>query len=153
MKNSKLIKERVRRVSVLLRELGYEILQGQLIEDTYSAGFESDDGFQGGIFIDRECKFLEFAYTFSFSANLADYVQGKLEDMLQVCYEYGCYSNLQSGPREISFSIFSKIYYAGLNYYSLKETVRDYREAVESLAEIVDLKQELGRGTTGGNAQ
>lgn len=152
MKSSKLIKERVRRVTILLRELGFEVLEGLYQEETYSAGFESTDGFQGGIYIDRDSKFLEFAYTFTFSSNLADYLQGKLEEMLQICYEYGCYCSLQSGPRDISFSVFSKIYYAGLNYYSLKETVRDYREAVDSLIELVDVKRELGKGSGGGSS-
>ena len=152
MKYSKLMKERVRRVNVLLRELGFEMLEGEFLEDTYSAGFESTDGFQGGIFIDRDSKFLELAYTFTFSLNLADYLQTHLEEALQVCYEYGCYVGLQTTAKEISFSIFSKIYYAGMNYYSLKETVRDYRDAVETLTEILELKSELGKGAAGGNA-
>ena len=144
MKYSKLMKERVRRVGVLLRELGYELLDGEFLEDTYSAGFESDDGFQGGIYIDRESKFLELAYTFTFSANLSDFVQGKLEEMYQICYEYGCHTNIQTSPAEISFSVFSKIYYAGLNYYALRETVRDFREATELLADLLELQNELG---------
>ncbi len=152
MKQSKLMKERVRRVSVLLRELGFETLDGEYLEETYSAGFESGDGFQGAIYIDRDSKFLELAYTFSFSSNLADFVQGKIEEMMQICYEYGCYYTLQSAAREITFTVFAKIYYAGLNYYALKETVRDYRDAVESLADLLELKSELGKGATGGNA-
>lgn len=152
MKYSKLMKERVRRVNVLLRELGYEMLDGEFLEETYSAGFESTDGFQGAVYIDRDSKFLELAYTFSFSSNLADFVQVKLEEMTQVCYEYGCYSTLQTTAKEITFTIFSKIYYAGLNYYALKETVRDYREAVESLTDLLELRSELGKGAAGGNA-
>jgi hypothetical protein len=145
MKYSKLMKERVRRVSVLLRELGYEMLDGEFLEDTYSAGFEGGDGFQGGIFIDRESKFLELAYTFSFSANLSEFVQNKLEEMYQICYEFGCHTNLQTSPADISFSLFSKIYYAGLNYYALKETVRDFREATGSIAELFELRNQLGK--------
>lgn len=152
MKYSKLMKERVRRVSVLLRELGFEMLDGEFLEETYSAGFESNDGFQGAIYIDRDSKFLELAYTFSFSSNLADFVQSKLEDMMQLCYEYGCYTTLQATGREITFTVFSKIYYAGLNYYALKETVRDYREAVESLTELLEIRSELGKGAAGGNS-
>ena len=151
MKYSKLMKERVRRVSVLLRELGCEMLEGEYLDDTYSAGFESTDGFQSGIFIDRDSKFLEMAYSFTFSPNLAGFVQNKIEEMLQLCYEYGCYTTVQSSPKEISFSVFSKIYYAGLNYYSLKETMRDYRECVESMVELLEIKNELS-GASGGNA-
>jgi hypothetical protein len=48
--------------------------------------------------------------------------------------------------------VLSKVYYAGLNYYALKETVRDYRDAVESLVELLELKNELGKEAAGGNA-
>lgn len=149
MKYSKLIKERVRRVSVLLREMGFELLDGEMSDGTYSAAFESSDGFQGGVFIDRESKFLELAYAFAFSSNLTAFVRARLEEIVQVCYEYGCYLNLQTTAEEISISVFAKIYYAGLNYYALKETLRDFREATEALSEILDLKQEVSRGGTG----
>jgi hypothetical protein len=146
MKYSKLMKERVRRVNIIMRELGFDLLDGEYNDDTYSAGFENHEGFQGGIFIDRDSKFLELAYTFSFSHNLSDFVQCRLEEMLQICYEYGCYSTVQTTAKEISFSVFSKIYYAGLNYYSLKETIRDYREAVDSLVELLEPGAEFEKG-------
>ena len=152
MKYSKLMKERVRRVNVLLRELGFETLDGEYLEETYSAGFESTDGFQGAIYIDRDSKFLELAYTFSFSSNLAEFVQSKVEEMMQICYEYGCYFTMQATAREITYTVFSKIYYAGLNYYALKETVRDYRDSIESLTDLLEIKSELGKGAAGGNA-
>mgnify|MGYP006291817513 CR=1 FL=1 len=152
MKYSKLMKERVRRVAVLLRELGYELLDGEFVDDTYSAGFESSDGFQAGVFIDRESKFLEMVYTFTFSPNLTDYVQGRLEEMYQICYDYGCHTNLQTTPDEVSFSVFSKIYYAGLNFYSLKETVRDFREATEELRLLLEIPSELERESSDGTS-
>ena len=92
MKYSKLMKERIRRTAILFKELGYEILDGELLEDTYTAGFESEDGFQGGVFIDRESKFLELAFTFSFSPELSTFIQRKMDEMLRICYEYGCTS-------------------------------------------------------------
>lgn len=143
MKYSKLMKERVRRMAVLLRELGYELLEGEFLDDTYSAGFEGADGFQAGVFIDRESKFLELVYTFGFSSNLTEFVQNRLEEMYQVCYEFGCHTNLQVMPEEITFSVCSKIYYAGLNYYALKETVRDFREATEALMLLLELPAEM----------
>lgn len=152
MKYSKLVKERVRRVAVLLREMGFELVDGEMADATYSAAFEGADGFQGGLFIDRESKFLELAYTFTFSANLAAFVKSKFEEILQVCYEYGCYMNVQTSDEEISLSMFAKIYYAGLNYYALKETIRDFREAIEALSDILDLKQEVRRGETGADS-
>ncbi len=150
MKYSKLMKERVRRVAVLLRELGYQLLDGEFIDETYSAGFESSDGFQAGLFIDRESKFLEMAYTFTFSPNLTDYLQSRIEEIYQICYEYGCHTNLQTTPDDISFSVFSKIYYAGLNYYALKETVRDFREATDELTLLLELPREAERESTDG---
>ena len=151
MKYSKLMKERVRRTEVLFRELGYELTDSEMLEDSYTAGFESDDGFQGGLFIDRESKFLELAFTFAFSAHFADFIRSRLEDIVHICYEYGSYFNLETGDGEIAFSVFSKIYYAGLNYFSLKETVRDYREAIDTLEELFQIQREFGRGVSYGD--
>ena len=106
MKYSKLMKERSPRVSVLLRELGFEMLDGELLEETYSADSKATTAFRVAVYIDRDSKFLELAYTFSFSSNLADFVQGKLEEMMQICYEYGCYSRSRA-PRKRSPSPFS----------------------------------------------
>lgn len=142
MKNSKLMKERIHRVKVLFTELGYEVYEGEASEDSFTAVFEHENGFQGGFFIDSESKFLEIAFTFSFSTRLGSFVQKNLEEMLAICYEYGCYMNLQKLEGEISFSVFSKIYYAGLNYYSLKETLRDFRECVESLTEVCEITKD-----------
>lgn len=136
------MQERIRRVQVLFKELGYTLHEGEYLDETFSTGFESDDGFQAGLFIDRDSKFLELAYTFSFSVAMADFVRARIEEMLHVSYEYGCYVNLQAGDEEIAFSIFSKVYYAGLNYFALKETIRDFREAVESLQEVLDIGEE-----------
>lgn len=136
------MQERIRRVQVLFKELGYALHEGEYLDDTYSTGFESEDGFQAGIFIDRDSKFLELAYTFSFSVAMADFIRARIEEMLHISYEYGCYVNLQAGDEDIAFSIFSKIYYAGLNYFALKETVRDFREAVEALQEVLDIGEE-----------
>jgi hypothetical protein len=139
MKYSKLMKERIRRVRVLFKELGYDLVEGEKSEETFSAAFENDDGFQGGFFIDSDNKFLEFAFTFTFSPELGLYIQDKLEEMLKICYEFGCYLNLQHNEEEIEFSVYSKIYYAGLNYYALKETLRDFQGCIETLKELVDI--------------
>ncbi len=142
MRYSKLMKERIRRVRVLFRELGYEVIEGERSEATFAAGFEDDDGFRGGFFIDRDNKFLELAFTFSFSPELGNFIQERLVEMLKICYEFGCYVNIRNSDDEIEFSVFSKVYYAGLNYYSLKETTRDFVSSVEAIKEVVDLHQE-----------
>ncbi len=143
MKYSKLMKERIRRVKVLFKELGFEVYDGTLMEETFSGGFESDGTFAGGFFIDSESKFLELAYSFSFSSSLSIFIQARLEEMLRICYEYGCYLNIQKGET-LSFSIFSKVYFAGLNYYSLKETVKDFTGCVEALKEIIEINNYAG---------
>ncbi len=142
MKQSKVMKERIRRVRVLFTELGYDFLEGELIDDTYSAGIEHGD-FQAGLFIDRESKFLELAYTFSFPPELESFIRERLDEMFQVCYEFGCYTNIQTSPNDISFSLFSKLHYAGMNYFSLKETVRDFRAAISAVTDLIDVQQEL----------
>ena len=143
MKYSKLMKERIRRVRILFRELGYEIVEGDRNEESFSAAYENDEGFLGGFFIDADNKFLEIAFTFSFSNELGTFIQQRLDEMLRVCYEFGCYLNVQNARGEIEFSVYSKVYYAGLNYYALKETLRDFQACVESIKEVIDLQTDL----------
>lgn len=145
MKYSKLMKERIRRVRILFRELGYDIVEGDKSEETFSAAFEDENEFQGGFFIDSDNKFLEIAFTFSFSPELGRYVQAHLEEMLRICYEFGCYLNIQRTAAEIEFSIYSKLYYAGLNYFALKETLRDFRGCIDSLKDLVELQDDQER--------
>jgi hypothetical protein len=141
MKNSKLMEDRIRRVKVLFKELGYRIHETEKSDETYSAGFEDHEGMQGGFFIDRASRFLEIAYTFSFSPSMADYVRTRLEDMLRISYEYGCYINIQTNKQEIAFSVFTKIYYSGLNYYSLRESLREFGACVQSLTSLLEINK------------
>jgi len=41
---------------------------------------------------------------------------------------------------EITFSIFAKLYFSGLNYYSLRDTVNDFRECTDALKELLDIQ-------------
>ena len=113
------------------------------MEDTFSGGFESEGNFEGGFFIDSQSKFLELAFSFSFSDSLAGFIQSRLEEMLKICYEYGCYLNIQKTDA-LSFSIFSKVYFAGLNYYSLRDTLRDFTGCVDALKEIIEINNYAG---------
>ena len=142
MRHSKIMEERIRRAKVLFKELGYKIFNAQYADDVYTAGFEKEDGLQGGIFIDSESKFLEVTYTFSFSVSLSDFLKKKLEDMMKVCYEYGCYTNIQKDEKGISFSVFTKIYFAGLNYYSLRDSLKDFNECVDVLTEMLVIRKQ-----------
>ena len=139
MKYSKVMEARIRRVRVLFRELGYRIRESERSSDTYSAGFEDDEGMQGGFFIDRASRFLELAYTFSFSPTMSEYLKTRLEEMLKISYEYGCYINIQTSREEIAFSVFTKIYYSGLNYYCLRDSLREFRFCVQALTDILEL--------------
>ncbi len=140
MKYSKIMKERIRRVRVLFKELGYDIFEGEKQEGSYTAGIDDNHDFQCGYYIDNDSKFLEIVFTFSFSLKLGPYLRQNLEEMLKICYEYGCYMNLYTSEDEISFSVFSKLYYAGLNYYSLRETMHDFKACVEDLKALLDIK-------------
>jgi hypothetical protein len=139
MNNAKVMEERIRRVRVLFRELGYKVHETERSEETYSAGFEGTDGIQGGFFIDRASRFLEIAYTFSFSPTMAEYVRARLEEMLKISYEYGCYINIQTTKEEIAFSVFCKIYYSGLTYHSVRDSLREFALCVRSLTELLEI--------------
>ncbi len=139
MKHSKVMEERIRRVRIIFKELGYKLHETERSEETYSAGFENDEGMQGGFFIDRSSRFVEIAYTFSFSPTMAEYVKNRLEDMLKISYEYGCYINLQTTDEEIAFSVFTKLYYTGLNYYSLKDSLREFVLCIHSLTDLLEI--------------
>lgn len=139
MKNSKVMEERIRRVKVLFKELGYRVHETQRSSESYSAGFENEEGFQAGFFIDSGSRFLEIAYTFSFSPSMAEFVRSRLEEMLKLSYEYGCYVNIQTTREEISFSVFTKIYYTGLNYYSLRESLREFKQCVYALTDVMEI--------------
>ena len=139
MKNSKVMEERIRRVRVLFKELGYKLHETERSEETYSAGFENEEGMQGGFFIDRTSRFVEIAYTFSFSPSMAEYVKTRLEEMLKISYEFGCYINLQSTDEEIAFSLFTKLYYTGLNYHALKDSLREFALCVHELTDLLEI--------------
>jgi hypothetical protein len=136
------MRERIRRCKVLFSELGYEVVDAEEGEGSYTAGFQSEGGFQAGFYIDEDSKFLEMAFSFTFSRSLGDFIRSRMEEILRICYEYGCYFNLQTFKKDISLTIFSKIYYAGLNYYALKETLRDFRSSAEALRELIEIKSE-----------
>lgn len=140
MKSSRLLHERIRRVSVLIRELGFELHEGETSDDSYTAGFEAPDGFQAGMFIDADSKFLEFAFTFSLPAGMADFLRERIEEIMHTLYEFGCYFTLQVDGEEIAYTVFSKIYFAGLNYFALKETIRDFREAIDASQDLFEIR-------------
>jgi hypothetical protein len=141
---SQLMEERIRRVTVLFSELNLRVIEDERSHNAYSATFEDDDSFQAGVLIERGSRFLELAYALNFPPSSSQLMKGKLEEMLKTCYEFGCYVSIQQTASEISFSVFTKIYYSGLNYYSLRDSFRDFRECVAALVELLE------PGKTGG---
>lgn len=152
MKSNRLMQERIRRVSILVRELGYELHEGELSGDSFNTAFTTPDGFEAGLFIDGESKFLELSFTFTFTGTMADFVRERIEEIMHTLYEFGCYFTLQVDDEEITYSVFSKIYFAGLNYFALKETIRDFRDAVEANQEILDIDLENEEGAAHGDS-
>ena len=145
------MKERIHRTQVLFKELGYELVNSEESEGAFTSSFQNEEGYQGSFFIDEDSKFLEIVYTFTFSRTLQEYLRSRIEDIFRSCYEYGCYMNIQFTKHEISLSIFTKIYYAGLNYYSLKETLRDFKSAVMEVRELTEIKSEHRKGDSHGD--
>lgn len=142
MKKSKQMKERIRRVRVLFKELGFRFFNSEFQGPLYTSGFENTDGFQGEVIIDRKCRFLELSFTFFFSLEMADFLKQRLEEMLKLCYEFGCYMILADAEKELSFSVFTKLYYTGLNYYSLKQSIDDFKECVSGLTNLLKISGE-----------
>jgi hypothetical protein len=152
MKQSKIMRERIRRVKVIFAELGYEVVDPEERDGAYTAGFQNDAGFQAGFYIDEESRFLEMAFSFTFSDSLAGFLRSKMNEVLRLCYEFGSYFNLQNLKREATLTIFTKIYFAGLSYFALKETLRDFQENVNALRELVEIKSENKKGDVHGDS-
>jgi hypothetical protein len=142
MKESKLMEERIRRVKVLFKELGFRFFNTETQGTLFTSGFEDKEGFQGEVIIDRKCRFLEISFTFFFSLEMADFLKQRLEEMLKLCYEFGCYIILSDADKDLGFSVFTKLYYTGLNFYSLKQSVEDFRECVEGLTNLLKISSD-----------
>lgn len=142
MANSKALDERIRRVKLLFKELGFKVIGDERSENAFTAAFEGNSGTHGGFFIDRESRFLEIGYTFSFSQNMSEFLKDRLEEMLKVCYEFGCYTNIQKNKSEVNYSLFKGIYFSGLSYFSLKDSLRDFKRCVAITTELLDIQSE-----------
>ena len=148
-RKGKLMQQRIRRVRVLFREIGYRTVGAERSDESYSATFTGPGGAEGGVFIDRESRFMEIGYTFSFSPSLSEFVKERLEDIMRCAYEFGCYPNILAGKTEIVLSVFSKIYFSGLNYQSLRESLADFNRCVEAITEVVDIEGHEDDGPQG----
>jgi hypothetical protein len=139
MKQSNALRVRIKRVVLLFKELDFTLYDEQDLGDAYICEFENAKGMQGSIYIDEESRFFEAGFTFSFSEMMVEFIKKRLDDILRACYEYGCYININKNEKEFSFSVFTKLYFTGLNYYSLKHSLADYHGCVKEIMKIVEL--------------
>ena len=136
MKNK--LQERIHRARLLFKELQFTIHNEEQHDDVFTCEVQNDSDFIGGIYIDNNSRFLEITYTFSFSIKSITYLKSKIEEILRICYEFGSYCNFIEIDDEILFSIYTKVYYTGLNYYSLRDTLRDFRKCIKMVTKILD---------------
>jgi hypothetical protein len=130
--------ERILRTRVLFNELGYTIQNEEQYEDIFTCEIQNEKEFLGGVYIDKNSRFIEIAYTYSFSLKTISFLKSRIEEILRICYEFGSYCNFIEVENEILFSIYTKLYYTGLNYYSLRDTIRDFRKCITMITKILD---------------
>ena len=137
-----ILEERKQRIELFLKELRYELVDGEDLDESYSATFQDASEIMLSYFIDQQSNFMELSFVFSFSPDFQDYLRDRMEELLQICYEFGVYTNMINGRDEIIISVFSKIYYSGLNYYIMKDTLKDFKDAIYNLTQLLDIRRE-----------
>jgi len=128
------------RVEAIFGELGYELFEVERNEDVYQASFGKNKHFSGTLFVEKDSNFLELVYSFTFDAEEENFLKEHLESMMNICYEYGSYFNIVKEEGEINFSVFSKIYYSGLNVESLEDTLEDFIGCTQELASMFGIE-------------
>jgi len=132
------MKDLIERVETIFSELGYNLFDKEETDELYQASFGKDDEVYGTFFIENDNNFLEIANTYTFESNEEDFLREHLEDMMNICYEYGNYFNIVKEEDEIDFSVFAKLYYSGLNLESLEDTLEDFIDCNRELITILD---------------
>ncbi|MBN2324781.1 MAG: hypothetical protein JXQ30_13690 [Spirochaetes bacterium] len=143
------MKERVERIEAFLGELGYSTFEKEITEEMYQASFGTEGDITGSVFIEQDCNFLELAYTYMFDRSEETFLRDHLETMMNICYEYGIYFNVAREEDEISFSIFSKLYFSGLTVESLHDTIEDFVACNGELVSIFNVSEEDDNYTEG----
>jgi hypothetical protein len=146
MKKQKILEERIQRVKVLLKELGYTLVDEDHTDEVFTCELKKNNGFLGGLYIDTSNRFLEIAYSFSFSYTLLTYLKSRIENMLAICYNYGCYFNITKDTENFFFSVYTKIYYSGLSYHSLRDTLREFFMCIQDVTRLLDFDITKHRG-------
>jgi len=148
MEKSKLLEERIKRANVLLKELGYKISGENKVSEAYTCEIESRKYFIGSLLIEYDCKFMEISYSYSFSRSMFNLLKKNLENLMKICYEFGCYYNIIKTKHDIIFTVFTKEYFTGLNYYALKDNLKDFKRCTEMIADLIETEiyNKAGRG-------
>ena len=136
------MKDLIERVETIFSELGYNLFDKEETDDLYQASFGKDDEVYGTFFIENDSNFLEIANTYTFESDEEDFLRDNLEEMMNICYEYGNYFNIVKDEDEIDFSVFSKLYYSGLNLESLEDTLEDFIDCNRELISILNVNGE-----------
>jgi hypothetical protein len=136
------MKELIERIEAICSELGYKIIDRDESEELYQASFIKDEEIGGSLFIEKNSNFLEIAYSYSFDIDEENFLKDHLESMMNICYEYGNYFNIMKGDDEINFSIFSKLYFSGLNLESMQDTLEDFIACNHEIMEVFGLEEE-----------
>jgi hypothetical protein len=136
------MKEIIERVEAIFSELGYDMIEVEESEDLYQASFAMEDEVEGSVFIESNSNFLELAYSYTFDLDEEGFLREHLDNLMSICYEYGCYFNLSRGEDDITYSIFSKVYYSGLNLESMHDTLEDFVSCNHEIMEMFGSESE-----------
>jgi hypothetical protein len=135
------MKDIIERAETIFSELGYDICEREESEDVYQSSFGKGGKYSGSFFIEKNGNFIELAYTFTFDLDEESYLKDELDSLMDICYEYGCYFSILKGDNEIHFSVFSKLYFSGLNVESLGDALEDFIDCTRELAVLFEMEE------------
>jgi hypothetical protein len=135
------MKDIIERAETIFSELGYDISEREESEDVYQSSFGKGGKYSGSFFIEKNGNFIELAYTFTFDLDEESYLRDELDSLMDICYEYGCHFSILKGENEIHFSMFSKLYFSGLNVESLGDTLEDFIDCTQELAVLFEMEE------------
>lgn len=128
--------EIVERVEAICGELGFSILDREESEELYQASFGREEEITGSLFIEKDSNFIEIAYSYTFDTDEEYFLKEHLESIMNICYEYGSYFNIMKSEEEITFSVFSKLYFSAINVESLQDTLDDFIACNREIMEV-----------------
>jgi hypothetical protein len=137
-----IMKEIIERIEAICSELGFSIIDREESDELYQSSLMKDNEIEGSMFVEKNSNFLEIAYSYTFDIHEENLLKDHLESMMNICYEYGNYFNIMKGDDEINFSVFSKLYFSGLNVESMQDTLEDFTACNHEIMEVFGLDAE-----------